>query len=304
MSIVELSLEPGLHPNLSMEEYRAIRAVNWSTLRLGVKQSWAHARARMEQDREPTDAMRLGLLAHTATLEPLQLLQEYVVMPAYEQDPENLTAGGKPPSNPKATKYYQGKKRQFEEQSQGKMVVTQDEYDRVQAMHAAIHSHPTARRLWERFDGDAAEITAIWIDKKHRCLCKARYDALCDDVWPTIGDLKTTSDASVEAFPHQIYRLGYHAKAAFYLDGYTTLTGRDASFTLAAVESEGPYHGIEVYTLTKLWIQMGRVLYQRLLDGYQACVTNDTWPGYTSDIKEPQPPDYAIRAYEKEMQGG
>jgi hypothetical protein len=84
-----------------------------------------------------------------------------------------------------------------------------------------------------------AEQTITWEDDGHRC--KARLDAW---VLPArvIADIKTTADASPEAFSRAIYKSDYDLQAAFYCLGATVAGHADhRDFIFIVAEKEPPY---------------------------------------------------------------
>lgn len=65
-------------------------------------------------------------------------------------------------------------------------------------------------------------------------------------------------------FEKSMIDYGYDRQAAFYLDGYRTLTGRPAQFAFAAVESEAPF-GVRAAPVSPSVIASGRAKYRRAL---------------------------------------
>jgi hypothetical protein len=290
-------LTTGIHAGLSFDDYLDVEAVNWSSLKLMADQSPAHARAAMDAETLDTSKQILGKLLHAAKFEPLSLLDDYVVMPAYELDPGNLTAKGDVPSSPRATKYYRDRRREFETANSNKQIVNQQTFELVKGLLASLHEHPVSRALFDRANKQHIEVTMVWDDPCTGLRCKGRVDSLCLDEWATIADLKSTRNASVKSFVRDIFRYQYHGQGAFYVDGLRELTGQRADFTIAAVETEGVYRDIEIYTLSEQWMQMGRNLYRPLLNDYAECLRNNDWPGYTRNVKEPKPEAWMLKEY-------
>src|SRR5207237_4784056 len=71
--------------------------------------------------------------------------------------------------------------------------------------------------------------------------CKARPDYLpAHGRW--IVDLKTAASVNPRSWRDQAYRLGYHARAAWYLDGCAAVLGQaPEEYWFVLVEKEPPY---------------------------------------------------------------
>jgi hypothetical protein len=85
-------------------------------------------------------------------------------------------------------------------------------------------------------------------------LLKGRVDIVAIDQHgaTTIADVKTTEDASIEAFSKTIAQYGYAQQAAYYMD----LLGA-SHFVFIAVEKTAPY-AVGVYCLDAASIAVGR----------------------------------------------
>ena len=278
-------MTPGIHYDVSFSDYLAIEAVNVSTLKAG-ERSMAHMREAMLHPKAPTKTMALGTLTHAGQLEPLSIAQRYVVMPPFELDEANLTKADVRTES-KATKYYKQKVAAFEGVNRDKEIVSQADFDAMLAMVNSIKGNPTAMRLFGR--GEAREATLIWEDEETGLLCKARADALLSDEWPTIGDLKTTADASLDAFTRSIIKFRYDMQGAWYRHGYKVITGRQANFVIVAIENNAPY-GCACFEIEGDWLKAGWADCSRLLRQYATCLKANDWPGYTTEIQQPEMP--------------
>jgi len=106
----------------------------------------------------------------------------------------------------------------------GKVPLLPYQFDIVRAIAGSIREHPIAS---EAFRGGEAEVTLIWQDPETGIPCKARPDYLpAHGRW--LVDLKTAASANPRSWRDQACRLGYHARAAWYLDGAAAVLGRNA----------------------------------------------------------------------------
>lgn len=80
-----------------------------------------------------------------------------------------------------------------------------------------------------------------------------------------IIDFKSTLCASYENFYRDLLKYGYDMQAAFYIDFYKQITGKDATFWIPAVEKKAPFLS-NLYLLDDEGIiEQGRVKYRRRL---------------------------------------
>jgi exodeoxyribonuclease VIII len=104
-------------------------------------------------------------------------------------------------------------------------------------------------------------------------------------------DLKTTEDASPEAFAKSIANWSYDTQDAFYTDGVLAATGKPLkAFVFLVVEKsarvvEGQPLGVAVYQLDEAGRELGRAKYREDLGIYAQCVKTGIWPCYGDKLK-------------------
>lgn len=166
-----------------------------------------------------TPAMVLGSALHCLVLEPEKWSERYITAPKFDR----RTKAGKEQAEA------------WELAADGRTHITADQEQAVMAMKSAIMSHRVASELLEQTRPEVpveGDIEGVQF--------KGVVDALGDRY---AVDIKTTSDASPEAFRRQASQLDYHLQAAIY----TQLTGK--TFKWIAVESAPPYN-VAVYEPT------------------------------------------------------
>lgn len=236
---------------MNFDEYRAIDAVNFSTLK-AMKRSPLHYRYAMEHPVEATSAMQVGTATHCMVLEPSQFPPRYVVW-----------TGGR-----RAGKEWDA----FEASNLDKTIIKADEYDYCVAMRDAVHSHPAAGPILAQ--GEAEKVIQ-WVDPETGLACKGRLDW----VGGSIADLKTTQDADPRRFGGVAARYGYHEQMAWYRWGVECALGLvDMPCHLITVESAAP-HDVVVYTLDELTLGAGLESARELLRRVAACRASGEWPG-------------------------
>lgn len=258
------------------EYHRREKGVATNTvLKLLRERTPAHYRAWLdsEQDNE-TPALLFGRAYHCRVLEPERFADEFAVMPRF--------------GDLRSSKN-RGRRDQWLEARPGVAVITTEDYDRIEAMHAALMRNPLAAGI---FAEGHAEVTMRWVDEATGVQCKAR-----NDWWrpgELVADLKTTDDASPTAFARSVHKYGYHIQHPHYCEGAAACGDPVKNFLIVAQEKEPPYLAA-VYQIDAPAEQRGYELRARGLDTMRRCLETDTWPGYASGITELVLPDWALK---------
>lgn len=267
MSTIELP-KPGIHSGVPFADYLSWPAISNSRISLALK-SLAHFKHC--QFGEPSPALRLGQLVHCGVLEPMTVVKRYTVMPDFEKDAENKTADGTATCS-KNTKFYKAKVAAYAAANADKIIVGQDEYDRLCGIGTALNRSAKAREYL--FGGGEAEVSMLWYDHETGLPCKARIDWLNSG----INDLKTTLDGA--NFNKSIAKYGYHRQGAHYQAGYATLHGGELKdFRLIAVESSQPY-GVRAAPLNDDALETGRSEVRQALRDIAEAYELDSFPCY------------------------
>jgi hypothetical protein len=259
---------PGVYADIPATDYHALDAVSASRLK-SLRRSAAHCCWEIENPKE-TDAMLIGEAAHLAVLQPNLLTDRFLPAP----DVDRRTKAGKEAWEAA--------------QSFGATLLKADQWVCVCGMAAAVRAHPAARKLLA--DEGPVELSILWTDPATGLLCKARLDKHVTK-YRTVFDLKTTTDASPDAFAEGVYRFGYHLQGAHYLYGCERV-GIDADiFGIVAVEKDPP-HCVAVYQLNHDAILAGEMERERLMGFYAACKASGMWPGYPE-----KPVELGLKSY-------
>jgi hypothetical protein len=262
--------------NVPMDEYRAWPHVSQSVLSVMRSKSPAHALEYMTHPPEQTPALMMGTAVHMATLQPELFDQHYAMAPQIDR----------------RTKEGKAAWAAFQEEHPGATILSEDDYMRCLLMAKSVRNHPIASKL---LIGEV-EQSATWTDPATGLTCKARFDVVSK--FGVLADLKTTCDASREAFERSIWTYRYYLQAAFYLNGAQALGIPADYFTFMAVEKEPPY-AVVVYNLMGEVIEAGREELKPLMETYAKCIETDTWPGYATEVVEIGVPAWAWRRLEE-----
>ena len=200
----------------------------------------------------------LGTAAHLAVLEPEVFAARTQLVDALD--------------------YRTSRARQLRDQAraEGKVPLLIWQHDIVRAIAGSIRAHPIAASA---FIGGLPEVTLTWRDAATGVPCKARVDWLPQDHHWLI-DLKSAPSANPRVWRDQAYRLGYHARAAWYLDGAATVTGRrPEEYWFVVVEKEPPYL-VSVIAMDKAAVEWGRLINHRACELFRRAAECGEWCGY------------------------
>lgn len=254
--------------SLPNETYRALPALNWSSLER-LLQSPAHYLEYTLNPPEPTKAMELGTAIHCAILEPEIFKTRYTHC---ELD--------------KRTKAF----KEFSEKNSDKIILSTDEYNTITSAAKAVLSHPVVEKL---VTNGKPEQTILWQHSSGLEL-KARPDFIGDGY---LLDIKTTSDASPQAFLKSIINFGYFRQAAHYLDGANACGMKSFKFYFVAVETKAPY-AIAIYELDAAALFVGAQNNESAIKRYLECKKTNHYPGYPTAIQPLSLPQWGIVNYE------
>lgn len=265
-------LSPGMHDAIAAERYHADALTPEPSLSSsGARRLLATCPAKFWHERnsppQPSTALRVGSAAHEWILEGDRWPQHHYVLP------ENF--------NRAATRKQAAEIAAAEEaEAAGKRLITADEFAAIKAMHAALAAHEYAMQA---FTDGLAEQTLIWKDPEFGIWCRARPDYLRIGL-RLVPEYKSTIDASPDALPKTIARWGYHAQAAWVLDGLEQCAVVEgASFIFFFQEKDPPYL-VAPAVLDPQAMGWGRVQNRKAKEVFARCLERDEWPGYSDDI--------------------
>lgn len=235
-----------------------------------IDQSPAHYLYNKQNPSDPTPAMRLGTITHSAILEPDLFLDTHVAMPECDR----RTKAGK--------ELYE----EFHIKHAGKVVMDNKSYHRTFGMVGAVMAHPKARAILHQSRNELSFFSELGGVK-----VKCRPDILRAGL--LAGDLKKTTDASFRAFQKAVATYKMHRQAAFYLDILTQITGEKYDTFVHISVEEDPPHAVGLYALDEASIDKGREEIHRGLRIYRECSLSGKWPSYSDDVVPMNLPSYA-----------
>ena len=196
---------------------------------------------------ESTKAMQFGTLVHCLALTPLQFGEEFIIENRHGRSPAK-------------------KARYAELKTTGKIIITPDEFERAQAIIAAMKAHPNARQL---LTGGQKEKTIIQERGRGLLPLKARLDIHHPDQ-RLVGELKTIHDINQIKATMERYR--YPLSAAVYAD-----LSASQAVQFIFVQTCEPYE-VAVFEMSRLQLQEGREQWQSALQRFDECWNTNHWP--------------------------
>ncbi|MCC7375378.1 MAG: PD-(D/E)XK nuclease-like domain-containing protein [Verrucomicrobiales bacterium] len=253
------------HHPISFAEYRAIDAVSNSALK-HIDRSPRHMLNAQQYPMETTDAMRFGTLVdHLLFGTECQ----YVVSP-YDD-----------------FRTKEAKEWKLEHTHAGVAIFKPDKMKEAENLAYALKHHPDVAEILKTGRSQVAVVREIEGVK-----VKGLFDWMPDDTL-AIADLKTTEDASEDAFQRHALNMGYHAQQALYHDLWAAETDEDAHM-LWIVGETGLPHEVAVYRCMDDMLELGRQLYRRRLARFREALESGIWQGYPQGIQPMHLPAWAV----------
>ncbi|MBY4571219.1 hypothetical protein ACN95_14460 [Gordonia sihwensis] len=168
----------------------------------------------------------------------------------------------------------------------GEVPVLEKEWRRAERVVESFRLHETAAGL---ISGGAPEVSLYWADSWSGVRCRGRVDYLRPDV---AVDVKTTQDADPRKFAKSVAEYGYHAQAAWYMDGLTECGVTVTDFVFVVVSVVAP-HLVSVCRLSDAAIDRGRELNRVALERFAVCELTGEWPGHGNEIHTIDLPSWA-----------
>lgn len=271
-----MPLSEGIHRALDASVYhrRELGVVSKSALDV-LHRSPAHYKAWVdgELSEEDTPALRFGSAFHCAILEPERFVRTYIEEPDFGDC---------------RIKANRETRDAWREANAGRISLTEEDVTRIGAMNASLLAHPLAGKMLR--DGEP-ELTVSWRDQITGLHCKVRADYYVEKLG-MIADVKTTMDASPDAFRRDVVKHRYFVQDALYRAGFAAVGAKAEHFVFIAVEKEPP-HAVAVYALDAEAVEKGHEAAWRDMHVMAECMRTGRWPGYDAGISPLSLPPWA-----------
>jgi len=224
-------------------EYKAIRALNATSIKAGAESMKAMHWAIAGPGRKETKALVMGSAFHLAVLEPGEWANVLIFSgksrnsKAYKEMVE---------ANPKA------------------LILSEDEHAVIQRAADYLTGCPDVQEL---LAGTDREVSLTWDDADIGHKCKCRIDAVRGGDEPTVIELKSARELgeNCRIFKQQSYKLHYPEQLAFYGRGYRMNYYKPPQIKVLAVQLEPypdhsilPSHPMEMAAMEDKCIRIAR----------------------------------------------
>ena len=226
----------------------------------------------------PTPAMIYGAACHMFILEPDEWSNFYSIAPNIDR----RTKAGKEEWD------------QFVAASEGRSIVTQDDFDTMHEMSLALMRNSIANQLI--YGKGQTELPFFWTDKDTGEQCKVKLDRLVRlgrkgqrGQRFVVVDYKTAQSAQTDKFCHTAVKLGYHLQAAMYTEGVMKCKRLKyrPDFIFVVQEKTPPYSVNIIYvTADSSFMLYGYDTFRELIGTLHQCKETDFWYGYTGAFGE------------------
>lgn len=257
--MLDAYLKKGFH-DLDFQTYLNTFGISSHGL-MDIRRSPKYYRFRRDNPMQ-SDSLALGSLVHKLVLEPEDAAKVIKVAPKVDR----------------RTKLGKEEYEAFMSTVQkGDLVADADDWKKLQIIKAALYDNEFSAKIVKRTDA-LKEKSAFWVHEATQTFCKIRPDLAFLD-GDIIVDIKTTQNAHPMSFMKDSHNFHYDMQAAFYMDGYRAITGRNANFVFLCVETSAPFD-VACYHVTDQMYGFGKLRYEKALMTYAQCFHNNKWPGY------------------------
>lgn len=271
-----MKIKPGIYEGMPFDKYKAIDAVNSSSL-AALDRSLFHWWYLRQHPQPSTRSLEFGSAYHALILEPDEFAK------TYERNPYG--------------NWRTKEAREFRDllEEQGRIAISDNpnssspweggDWHSLQQMQVNLNDHVWATELLN----GRREVTIVWEDPDFGILCKGRIDCVNDDK-NFLVDLKSTRDASPNEFRLSVFKWRYHAQGAFYLDGWEDLNGglQANGFIFVASEKVPPFE-TACYSLAPDFVKQGREWYKERLARLQEPLDRDEFESYHQGVMQLKP---------------
>lgn len=259
-----------IYSNQSEQEYHAHDALSRSGAFTLAKRTPAHFKA---MPQKKSKAMDLGKATHVAVLEPHKL-DDLIMQGPIDRRGNKWTD---------LVAYCE---------AYGKIPLTSGDYSKAMYMRDSAQRLPEIRALTS--GGGLIEHSGYWVDEETGVLCRCRPDIYHPEL-KIIGDVKTTTNASADAFGRSVDEFGYHVQEPWYSRGWEQAGGGEVDgFLFFAIENEHPFL-CAVYELIPSAVVEGAAIARKGVLRYKQCSDTNDWPGYPEGVQQLDIPKYAYR---------
>lgn len=248
---------------ISNKEYREREGISSTELKKIMKSPMHYRHWKDNPEESDTLPLLLGRASHKYVLETYDFYNEFAVAPFCDR----------------RTKEGKAQWLLFCEQNEGKDIITQEQFEQIDAMRTSAYATPFVSKL---LSGEK-ELSFWGVDEETGLKIKCRPDCITE--WNgkhILIDYKTASDVENMKFYRDSIKFGYDLQLAMYHDILKQNTGHDYMVVIIAQEKTAPYV-TNVFQLSENYLENGRMLYKEMLKVYKECEESGNWYSYMRD---------------------
>ena len=248
---------------ISNADYRAREGISSTELKKLMKSPMHYRHWKDNPEETDIPSLLFGRASHKYVLETYDFYNEFAVAPNCDR----------------RTKEGKAEWLLFQDQNEGKDIITQEQFEQIDAMRTAAYSTPFVAKL---LSGEK-ELSFWGVDEETGLTIKCRPDCLTE--WNgkhILIDYKTAQDVENMKFYRDSIKFGYDLQLAMYRDILRQNTGHDYMVVIIAQEKTAPYV-TNVFQLSENYLDNGVELYKEMLKVYKQCSESGVWYGYMKD---------------------
>lgn len=158
----------------------------------------------------------------------------------------------------------------------GKTAILSKHMERIFAARRVFMANDFTR---EAFANGVFEQSMFWRHPVYGFWCRARPDFMASN-GSHMNDYKATANADPAQFGKHAYSMGYHRRAAWYLEGYRAIYGITPDHYWFCNQEVASPHLTSVVELDMQSLEAGQAENDRAAGIFERCLASGEWPGY------------------------
>lgn len=218
------------------------------------------------QPPEKQEKFSIGSVSHVMFLEPHKFEEQVVVV-------RGKTKDGKPSEGYSSQDAKDQRDAAF---AAGKTPILPAQLEQIHRARASFFAHPFTQGAF--VDGKF-EQSLFWRHPIYGFWCRCRPDFMANSL-THLNDYKATANANPEQFGRHAFNMGYHRRAAWYLEGAEAIFGtRLAHYWFCSQETKAPFL-TAVVELDMQALEAGQDENDHAAGIFARCLETDDWYGY------------------------
>lgn len=273
--------EPGIYKDITIEDYHADKSWVSSTGLKHAKRSMSEYRLYLDGywDDETKSHFDFGNACELYLLDPALFLEKVAIAPESEWLKEVLEANGKL-VNPRASKHFKELRDEFLEENEGKYIIMDVGNESMETIKIIAARCMNDEWISLLLNNVQYQNSLYWIDKASGVKCKTRPD-MSQIRSNSLVNIKTTTDASPEAFSRDLAKLSYPLQACMEIAGTeaTGLMDKVEHYFWLVIEKEPPFN-VQLYEFDMGDVNVLMDDLHFILRQIARCQEQNIWPGY------------------------